>query len=239
MDNVGIAFGGVRALHDVTLNVAPGEAVGLVGPNGAGKTTLFNVIAGVYAPSSGRLSFQGRDVTAGTSETRSHAGISRTFQITQPFERLSVAENVMVGAMRDPGPMQALRRRAEDLLDLVGLAEKADDLASTLSTGQRKRLEMARAMATRPKVLLLDEVTGGVDQKSIPELVSVVRTLRREHDVTLLVIEHNMGVLGDLADRMVFLHRGEVLAEGTPAEIARDPQVRDLYLGPAGAGRAA
>jgi len=223
-------FGGVYASHDVSFDVDAGAIVGLIGPNGAGKTTLFNLVTGFLAPDTGEVRFDGRTITGLRPDVLSRRGVARTFQILKPFPRLTVEENVMVGALAQGDSMAAARARARRCLELVGIGHKAADLARSLSTGQRKRLEMARAMATRPRLLLLDEVTGGVDQPSIPGLIELVGRLRGE-GVTLLVIEHNVRVIMELADKIVFLHLGEKLAEGAPAEIARHPAVRSLYLG--------
>jgi branched-chain amino acid transport system ATP-binding protein len=223
-------FGGVYASHDVSFDVDAGAIVGLIGPNGAGKTTLFNLVTGFLAPDTGEVRFDGRTITGLRPDVLSRRGVARTFQILKPFPRLTVEENVMVGALAQGDSMAVARARARRCLELVGIGHKAVDLARNLSTGQRKRLEMARAMATRPRLLLLDEVTGGVDQPSIPGLIELVGRLRGE-GVTLLVIEHNVRVIMELADKIVFLHLGEKLAEGTPAEIARHPAVRSLYLG--------
>ena len=202
-------FGGVYANRDVSFSVGRGEIVGLIGPNGAGKTTLFNLVTGFIRPD---------------------AGTVRTFQILKPFPRLTVAENVMIGALARGGGIARAREAAARCLALVGLEHKGDALARELSTGQRKRLEMARALATGPQLLLLDEITGGVDQPSIPGLIALVGRLRDE-GVTLLVIEHNMRVIMGLADRVVFLHLGEKLAEDAPQAIASHPEVVALYLG--------
>jgi branched-chain amino acid transport system ATP-binding protein len=227
-------FGGVYANRDVSFDVGEGRIVGLIGPNGAGKTTLFNLITGFLAPDAGDVRFNGQAVTGMRPDVLSRIGIARTFQILKPFPRLTVEENVMVGALAHGENLGAARERARHCLELVGIAHKAGDLARNLSTGQRKRLEMARAMATRPRLLMLDEITGGVDQPSIPGLVELVASLRRQ-GMTLLVIEHNMRVIMELADTIVFLHLGEKLAEGIPTEIARHPIVVDIYLGHADA----
>jgi branched-chain amino acid transport system ATP-binding protein len=223
-------FGGVYANNDITFEVAGGSIVGLIGPNGAGKTTVFNLITGFLAPDAGEVRFEGRDITGKRPDILSHRGIARTFQVLRPFPRLTVEENVMVGPIARGESMAAARSRAARCLELVGIQHKAGDLARGLSTGQRKRLEMARAMATQPRLLLLDEITGGVDQPSIPGLIALVSRLREE-GATLLVIEHNMRVIMELADKVVFLHLGEKLAEGPPREIARHPKVVELYLG--------
>jgi len=223
-------FGGVYANRDVSFDVGRGEIVGLIGPNGAGKTTLFNLITGFIRPDSGTVRFAGADVTGMRPDRLCHRGVARTFQILKPFPRLTVEENVMIGALAGGGGMARAREAARRCLALVGLDHKGDVLARELSTGQRKRLEMARVLATGPQLLLLDEITGGVDQPSIPGLIELVGRLRDE-GVTLLVIEHNMRVIMGLADRVVFLHLGEKLAEGKPQEIAAHPEVVALYLG--------
>jgi branched-chain amino acid transport system ATP-binding protein len=223
-------FGGVFANRDVSFTVERGEIVGLIGPNGAGKTTLFNLVTGFVRPDSGTVRFAGTDVTGMRPDLLCHRGVARTFQILKPFPRLTVEENVMIGALTRGGGLAHARDTARRCLRLVGLDHKHDVLARGLSTGQRKRLEMARALATGPQLLLLDEITGGVDQPSIPGLIELVGRLRDE-GVTLLVIEHNMRVIMGLADRVVFLHLGEKLAEGKPQEIASHPDVVALYLG--------
>ena len=223
-------FGGVYANRNISFTVEAGSIVGLIGPNGAGKTTVFNVITGFVPPDGGEVRFEGRRITGARADVLNRGGIARTFQILRPFPRLTVEENVMVGPIAHGETMAAARTQARRCLDMVGLAHKAADLARGLSTGQRKRLEMARAMATKPRLLLLDEITGGVDQPSIPGLIALVGRLREE-GATLLVIEHNMRVIMQLAEKVVFLHLGEKLAEGPPQEIAGHPKVVELYLG--------
>jgi len=231
--NLNMKFGGITAVEDLSFEVNPGEILALMGPNGAGKTTTFNLIAGSLLPTSGTIVFDGQDVTRAKPDIRCNAGIARTFQITQPFDELTVVENVMVGAIPYHGSIIEMRQDARRYVEMVGLADRADILAKGLSTGQRKRLELARAMATRPKLLLMDEVTGGVDQKSIPGLLDLVKTLREEGQ-TLIIIEHNMRVINELSDRAIFMNRGAMMAEGTPREMAEHPQVVDLYLGEGG-----
>jgi branched-chain amino acid transport system ATP-binding protein len=223
-------FGGVYANRSVSFTVGEGEIVGLIGPNGAGKTTLFNLVTGFIRPDAGTVGFAGAEVTGMRPERLCRQGIARTFQILKPFPRLTVEENVMIGALARERGLARARDTARRCLALVGLDHKRDVQARGLSTGQRKRLEMARALATAPRLLLLDEITGGVDQPSIPGLIELVGRLRGE-GVTLLVIEHNMRVIMGLADRVVFLHLGAKLAEGTPREIASHPEVLALYLG--------
>jgi branched-chain amino acid transport system ATP-binding protein len=225
-------FGGVVANAGISFEVAPGEIVGVIGPNGAGKSTLFDVIAGVYRPDAGEVRLAGEPITGLRPDQITRRGIGRTFQKLRPFPGMTVLENVTVGALLhepDPGPARAVARRC---LELVGLADKAQAFARELSTGQRKRLEMARALAIRPRLLLLDEVTGGVDQRSIPGLVALIGRLREE-GVTLVVIEHNMRVIMSVASRIVALHLGQKIADGPPAEVVRNRALIEAYLGAA------
>ncbi|WP_162784714.1 ABC transporter ATP-binding protein [Paracoccus suum] len=231
LSNVTVRFGGLTALKDISLALPQGSALGLLGPNGAGKTTLFNVIAGAVRPTEGRVVFDGRDITAASSSARSGGGIARTFQITQPFTSLTVRENVMVALTAAGMAMRGAFSAAVEYVGFVGLRAKIDESAASLSTGQRKRLELARALATRPKLLLLDEVTGGVDRPSIPGLVETIRQLHAERDLTLVVVEHHMDFLKALVDRAMFLDRGAHVLSGSFAEVAADPRVRDIYLG--------
>ncbi|WP_436643113.1 ABC transporter ATP-binding protein [Microbaculum sp. FT89] len=233
VDDITMAFGGIVAVDSLSFSVRQGEILALMGPNGAGKTTTFHVIAGVHSPTKGKIRFDGQDITTLRPDGRCRAGVARTFQITQPFHELTVEENVMVGALAFHKRMADARTDARRFVDMVGLGDRAQVPAKGLSTGQRKRLEMARAMATRPKLLLLDEVTGGVDQKSLPGIVNLVKQLR-DDGLTLIVIEHNMGVINELGDRAIFMNRGVRMAEGTPEEIAKHPEVVELYLGEGG-----
>ncbi|HRP79289.1 MAG TPA: ABC transporter ATP-binding protein [Aquamicrobium sp.] len=235
VDSVTMTFGGIVAVDNLSLEVRQGQILALMGPNGAGKTTTFHVIAGVHKPTHGRILFQGRDITGMRPDGRCRAGLARTFQITQPFEQLSVTENIMVGARPFHASMAELRKASEAYADKVGLGDKLDTPAGGLSTGQRKRLELARAMATRPSLLLMDEVTGGVDMKSIPGLIELVKTLRTD-GLTIVLIEHNMKVISELADEAIFMNRGARMVSGTPREVATDPAVVELYLGDAADG---
>jgi branched-chain amino acid transport system ATP-binding protein len=225
-------FGGLTANADITFDVNAGEIVGIIGPNGAGKSTLFDLITGFQRPNAGRVRFDGRDITAMRPDRISRLGIGRTFQKLKPFQDLTVTENVMVGALAQTPHMHEARDRALDVLALVDLVEKRNHFARELSTGQRKRLELARALATGPRLLLIDEVTGGVDQRTIPGLVDLVLDLKGR-GITIVTIEHNMQVMMRVADRILALHAGRRLAFGLPAEVREDAAVVDAYLGSA------
>jgi branched-chain amino acid transport system ATP-binding protein len=224
-------FGGLVANKDISFTVREGEIVGLIGPNGAGKTTLFEQITGTYPPTSGRIAFRGHSLVGLRPDQVNRLGIGRTFQKVRPFLGMSVLENAMVAAMQHLPDPAAARREALSYLEFVGLADKAGTDARGLSIGERKRLEMARAMATRPGLLLLDEVTGGVDQRAIPTLLALIARLRTAQGLTLVVIEHNMRVIMSISDRIVALHLGQVIADGPPAEVVKERRVIEAYLG--------
>jgi branched-chain amino acid transport system ATP-binding protein len=223
-------FGGVVANRDISFTVRPGELVGVIGPNGAGKSTLFDVLTGFQPAHAGTVTLDGQPITGLRPDEISRLGVGRTFQKLRPFGQMSVAENVMVGAFQKTAHPAEARERALEALAQVGLGDKAEAYARVLSTGQRKRLEMARALASRPRLLLLDEVTGGVDQRSIPGLVELVRNLNAT-GVALVVIEHNMRVIMDISQRVVALHLGEVICDGPPQAVMNDHRVIEAYLG--------
>jgi branched-chain amino acid transport system ATP-binding protein len=223
-------FGGLVANREISFQVAPGELIGVIGPNGAGKSTLFDLLTGFQAPDEGRILLDGESIAGLSPDRISRRGIGRTFQKLRPFGHMTVLENVMVGAFQKTTSPREAREQAQRALESVGLTDRAQAHARVLSTGQRKRLEMARALATRPRLLLLDEVTGGVDQRSIPALVELVQRLHAD-GTALVVIEHNMRVIMGISQRVVALHLGEVIAIGPPSAVTGDPRVIEAYLG--------
>ncbi|MCL6526180.1 MAG: ABC transporter ATP-binding protein [Thermaceae bacterium] len=232
LQGVSKTFGGLRAVQGVSLEVQPGEILAVIGPNGAGKSTLLNLISGLLSADSGRIEFLGQDLTHAAPEVRAWRGLGRAFQIVQPFPEMSVRENLMVGALYGtPGTsVQAARKVVERVLELSGLAGKAQHPAGELSLLEDKRLELARALATQPKLLLLDEVMAGLRPAEAQDAVRLVRNIR-DSGVSVLFIEHLMPVVRALADRVVVLDYGQVIAEGRYAEVAENPKVREAYLG--------
>ena len=225
-------FGGLQAVARVTFDLPQGEILGLIGPNGAGKTTLFNCINGIYTPEEGRVLFRGQDITGWKPYRVARLGLARTHQIVQPLNELTVLENVMAGACfgHEQRPLSEAEGIADEVLAFVGLAERREALAQSLNVAQKKRLELARALAARPYLLLLDEVLAGLNPTEIADMVEVVRRIR-DQDVTILIIEHVMHALMNVSDRVIVLDYGEQIAEGTPEEIANNPKVIEAYLG--------
>ncbi|HVC12256.1 MAG TPA: ABC transporter ATP-binding protein [Burkholderiales bacterium] len=224
------SFRGLRAVADASFDVEAGAIVALIGPNGAGKTTIFNMVAGAYRPDGGEIRFESARIDGRRADQICAAGIGRTFQIVKPFAGLSVLDNVIVGALRHaPGVAQA-RREALAIMERLGLAAKRDQPAASLTLPDRKRLEVARALATGPRLLLLDEVMAGLRPTECDQLVEVFRELARG-GLTILLIEHVMRAVMALAQRVIVLHHGEIIANGTPDEVVRDPAVLECYLG--------
>ena len=228
---VGKSFRGLRAVHAASFDVAQGAIAALIGPNGAGKTTIFNVVAGVFAPDAGEIHFAGRRIDGLRPDQVCAAGIGRTFQLVKPFAGLSVLDNVIVGALRRERGVPAARRFAREILDKLGLAAKQALPAASLTLPDRKRLEIARALATRPQLLLLDEVMAGLRPTECDQMVEVFRGINRAEGLTILLIEHVMRAVMALAQDIVVLHHGEVIARGAPDRVVRDPAVLECYLG--------
>ena len=225
------SFGSIIVADDLDLVVAPGEAVGIIGPNGAGKTTLFNLIAGGLTPTAGSIRFDGRDLLKLPTQGRCRTGIGRTHQIPQPFENLTVFENLLVGAVH--GRRQSEREVTQscgEILERLGLIKRANTLAGSLTLLERKRLEMARALATAPRLLLLDEIAGGLTEGECLELVATIREIRQT-GVAILWIEHVVHALLAVIDRLVVLNFGRKIAEGVPKEVIQLPQVHQIYIG--------
>jgi branched-chain amino acid transport system ATP-binding protein len=241
---LGRAFGALQAVAGVDLAVEPGELRAVIGPNGAGKTTLFHLISGLLAPTSGRVLFRGDDVTALPAPARCRRGISRTFQITSIFPELSVLENVRIAVQLRAGGnfrliggralIETSERRAHDSLGALGLVDLAQQPAATLPHGDQRRLEIAMAIAQEPALLLLDEPTQGLSPEDTVATVAVIRRIARERELTIILVEHDMDVVFDLADRISVLHFGRLIADGTPALIRANPDVQTAYLGDAG-----
>jgi branched-chain amino acid transport system ATP-binding protein len=225
------SFRGLRAVDNVSFDVEQGAIAAMIGPNGAGKTTCFNVIAGVFPPDRGAVRLGGRDITGLRPHEICRAGIGRTFQVVKPFPQMSVLDNVVVGALNAHARVADARREAVRLVELLHLDGKAGALAASLTLPERKRLEVARAMATRPTLLLLDEVMAGLRPTEVDEMVAVFRRINRETGITILLIEHVMRAVMALAGRVVVLHHGERICEGVPEEVVRDPAVLECYLG--------
>jgi branched-chain amino acid transport system ATP-binding protein len=225
------SFSGLRAAQDVTFAVGEGEIVALIGPNGAGKTTCFNIIAGVYRPDAGTVRLAGARIDGRHPDQICRAGVGRTFQLVKPFAGLSVLDNVVVGALNARRSVAEARTLAEEVLELLGLAAKRRQPAASLTLPERKRLEVARALATGPRILLLDEVMAGLRPTEVDLMVQVLRDLNARQGIAILVIEHVMRAVMALSLRVIVMHHGEIIAEGTPDEVTRNPAVIECYLG--------
>ena len=229
-ENITKRFAGLTALKTVDFYIERGEILGLIGPNGAGKTTLFNVIAGVYPADSGIVRYDGEEITGLKPFEVCSKGIVRTFQIPKPFLNITVLDNVIIGALSNEKNLEEARSLSSKVLEFVALAPNKDLLAASLTLADRKRLEMARALAAKPRLLLLDEVVAGLNLTETGEMLALIRKMHEE-GITLFLVEHVMKAIMSLSDRIIVLHHGEKIAEGTPKEIARDPSVIDAYLG--------
>ncbi len=230
LEGVSKWFGGLLALDKVSLHVDRGEIVGIIGPNGSGKTTLFATITGFLAAESGEIVFDGRSIGGMPPFRICQLGLVRTFQLTQPFSGLTVLENVVIGALHGGQPLRQAQTVASEILSFVGLAEKAERRAGELTTADLKRLELARALATRPKLLLLDEIMAGLRPGEVDLAVALVRQIR-ERGATVVVVEHLMRAVLALSDRLYVLHHGSLIADGEPKEVIRRPQVVNAYFG--------
>jgi branched-chain amino acid transport system ATP-binding protein len=233
LDRVAKSFKGLMAVNFITLNVVEGEILGLIGPNGAGKTTLFNLITGVYPPSQGRIVFEGQDITAAAPHARCWMGIARTFQLVRPFPHLTVLDNVTIGRVYGRAAIKS-RARAEseavEILERVGLAGRASQKAHHLTLVDRKRLDLARALATQPKLLLLDELLAGLNPSEVLAAMELIQSIRQT-GITLIMVEHLVKAVFGIADRIVVLNAGDLIAEGSPSTVAGDQRVIDAYLG--------
>jgi branched-chain amino acid transport system ATP-binding protein len=232
VSDVTCRFGGLRALDGVSLTVEPGTILGVIGPNGAGKSTFVNVVTGQIAPTGGRVAVDGRDLTGAHPSTLARAGVARTFQVVKPFRDLTVRQNVACGAMFATGASVARGlQEADGVLGRVGLAAVADTRPTTLPIGHLKRLELGRALAMRPKILLLDEVMAGLRPDDVTATVALIRRLRDEDGTTVLVIEHNMAAIVAVSDEVLVLREGTVLTRGAPGDVLADERVVEAYLG--------
>lgn len=247
-ENLGISFGGLKAVQDLNLEIKKGQLYGLVGPNGAGKTTVFNMITGVYKPTTGKFYLDDKELTGKTQEKINHEGIARTFQNIRLFNNMSVIRNVLVGLHNQPEfkcgvfasvlrlpsyfkTEKAMRERAKEILKIVGLEEERNNLSCNLPYGKQRKLEIARALATNPKLLCLDEPAAGMNPHETEDLMKIVRRIRDEYGVTILLIEHDMKFVSGLCDEITVLNFGTVLSQGAPEVALNDPEVIRAYIG--------
>ena len=230
VENLSRSFGGIKANDNISFEVEQGSILGIIGPNGAGKSTLFDLITGYIKADNGKVKFFEKNIFGLSPDKISNLGVGRTFQKLKPFADQTLLENVMIGAFVKEQNIKKARDKALEIIDFVDLIEKRHHFAKELSTGQRKRLEMARAMAIEPKLLLMDEVTGGVDQKTIPGLVELIKKLKKT-GVTIITIEHNINIIMEISDNVLALDQGKRIAFGPPKEIQKNKQVIESYLG--------
>ena len=230
ISNVSKSFRGLKAISKMSLHIDQGEILGLIGPNGAGKTTLFNLVTGFIKPDTGQIKFSGQNLVGLKAHQICKLGITRTFQIVKPFAHLSTLENVAVGAFNRSNDLTAVEKKSWEILDFVGLKQKALDPASSLTLPDRKRLELARALASEPQLLLLDEVMAGLNPTEQHQIIDLIRNICKA-GTTIFIIEHHMRVVMGLSDRIVVIHHGELIADDSPRAISENPSVIEAYLG--------
>lgn len=223
-------FGGLVAVNDFNFTLGQGEILGMIGPNGAGKTTAFNMVSGVYRPDEGNIMFNGRDITGMRPDQICKLGLTRTFQVVKPFPEISVLDNIMIGAFNRTNRNKVAREKALEIIDFLDLSQWTDQMAGGLPVAGRKKLEIARALATDPHIIMLDEAMAGLRPTEMDETIELVRQISKR-GIALLVVEHVMKVIMSLADRIIVIHHGEKIAEGTPAGVVRNKAVIDAYLG--------
>jgi len=229
--NVHKYFGGIRALVDINLSLSSGELIGVIGPNGSGKTTLINVITGYIKPDKGSIFYMGREITGLPPHKIASMGIVRTFQITRPFKELSVLSNVMLGILFQEKSIEKAREKALEILKLLNLENKKDVICRDLTTPDQKKIELARALALNPKVLLMDEVLAGLHIEDAKKILEIIRTLVDEKNITILIVEHRVKLISNVVDRIIAMNAGKIISEGTPSEVLNNPEVVKVYLG--------